>query len=771
MSPTPPPPPSSEAEKQPVPEPHTLNQAPILPPTDAPTAISESTSTPPPAQSVTVVVSPTPQQQEGSAWRKWTSLGAILGVAIGLAAAGYYHSKLPGEFESTARVQVTGPAAAADAATQIAILNSKSVLSTAAAKLDNYRPFQMPPDADEGKRAAFLEKGLIITPAVTAEAGSTFHVTFRGPHPADSPKYLMAIVDAYKSDLSNRPAGAVPAPRPAARPTPDATPTGPDPAGLERAKLEQELAALTKDEPAAIEKRIADARAAVDAEQARLKKLDRELAVIRGAGTSRKDRLATMDELGIKYERPEVPSSVLADAKVAEDNLRALQLKKAELGQRLGAEHRDMLALDQQMDLMKERIAKAAPATPVGPDELEKHRQALESERGQIVARTAIPAAIVAGNEKLLEQVLAIRKQIDALPAPRNAVAATPKQEPLPVKAEPPVSYSVQAVVSTQDGTRVSPPWSRSLVPGGAIGLISGALLGLLYGLLFTGTKPAPRKVMKPYRPMVSPVIRASSPSVPITSGPKLGVQVFANVPAITDAPVEKRSVGGWSPLLVAFSRPSSVEAEVFRMARRELTSALHSRGHQVIPITSPGVGDGKSFVAANLALSLAQAGKRVVLVDCDLRRAKQQELFRLTRLGDSLKSLMSSDVDLRMAVRSCEVPNLFLLPAGRGVSDPQELLSRPKFRELLAELKSSYEYVILDAPATEDTEAFAALASAADGVVMVVRNNSDAPARSDRARNQVIASGSRVLGAIVNAAPAPSTPPAQESPKALAMA
>ena len=55
--------------------------------------------------------------------------------------------------------------------------------------------------------------------------------------------------------------------------------------------------------------------------------------------------------------------------------------------------------------------------------------------------------------------------------------------------------------------------------------------------------------------------------------------------------------------------------------------------------------------------------------------------------------------MDLRMAVRSCEVPNLFLLPAGRGPMDAVDLLTRPKFRELIAELKSSYEYVILDAP------------------------------------------------------------------------
>ena len=305
----------------------------------------------------------------------------------------------------------------------------------------------------------------------------------------------------------------------------------------------------------------------------------------------------------------------------------------------------------------------------------------------------------------------------------------------------------------------MSPQLHKSLVPGGAIGLLAGGLLGLLGSLMFNRTKPV-RKAPRPIKQETYSV-RASSQAVPITSGPKLGVPVFANVPALrTDVPLEKKSAEGLSPQLVAFSRPSSGEAEVFRNARRELFHSLQNRGHQVVPITSPGNGDGKSLVAANLAISIAQSGKRVVLVDCDLKNARIQELFRLTRLGDSLKSIMASEVDLRMALRSCEVPNLFVLPAGRGQMDPADLLTRPKFRELIAELKSSYEYVILDAPSTLVEQEFAALASTADGVVLVVRAGSDALARSDRARAQVIAAGARVLGAIVNAAPpAPDAP------------
>lgn len=751
----------TEPEKQPLP--NASAQASILPPTDAPAGISESIPAPPPTQSVTVVVSPTAQPAQTSSWLKWTALGAVLGLALGTAAGWYYHTKLPGEFQSVAKLTVTGPSAANDADAQIAILRSKAVLASAASKLDEQRPWQMPPDQDASKRVAFLEKGLMVSPELGG-AGTTLNVSFRGPHPVDTPKYLRTVVDAYKADLAGRKAGEVPAPRPAPSAAPDTT-------EAERAKLQGELAALTKDEASVITKRIADVQAKLDADAARSTRIDADLAKIRAAGSARRDRLALMEELGIKSERPEVPAAALAEAKLAEESLRSLQAKKTELGQRLGPDHRDMVALDEQIAVMKDRIAKAVPVQPAGPDELEKRQKELESEKAAIAARAAAPAAAIAADKKMLEQVNALQARIDALPAPK---AAAPAPKETVVVKDAPTTFSVNAIVPTTNGERVSPPWAQSMVPGGAIGLMAGAFLGLLRSL-FSAPKTAARKFAKPYKPMVSPVARTSSPAVPITSGPKLAVPVFANVPKIVDGPVDKKSGSGWSPKLVAFSKPNSVEAEVFRIARRELTNSLHNRGHQVVPVTSPGVGDGKSLVAANLAMSLAQSGKRVVLVDCDLKRGKIQELFRLTRLGDSLKSIMSAEVDLRMAVRSTEVPNLFLLPAGRHVEDSLDLLSRPKFRELIAELKASYEYVILDAPGTDEAAEFGILAGVADGVVMVVRNSPDAPARSERAKNAVIAAGSRVIGAIVNAAPAPSAPPAEtapaDRPKALAMA
>ena len=774
VPPPPPPPPSSEPSKQPDAPRLDLAppaaQLPILPPTNAPTSISEPTSAPPPTQSVTVVVSPTTETPRTNPWLRWTRVGALVGLVLGLGGAAYYHSKLPGEFESTARVQVNGPAASADADVQIGILRSRAVLERAAQKLDDFRPFEMPPPKSDAERVAYLGKGLSVSPELGASSGSTLNVTFRGPHPTDTPKYLRAIVDAYKVELANRPAAPIPPSKPsvdAPAPVPVASLTVKQ-IEAEQDQLNKQLAG--KDDAAAIEKRLTASRTSADQMQVQLRGLDRDLALIRATGTARRDRLAAMEELGIKADRTVASPTAEAEAKSAEEALRALQLKKAELGQRLGAEHRDMVALDEQMAFMKDRIAKARPEVPAGPDELDKHRVKLEADRAGLAAKTGVVAGTIATDQKLLVEVAGLRTRLNELNVQRPpANVPQPKEAVASKEPAAPTTYSVQAVVPSNEGGRVSPQLYKSLVPGGAIGLLSGGLLGLLGSLVFNRSKPV-RKLPKPIKPEVY-TVRVSSQSVPITSGPRLGVPVFANVPTLrADVELEKRSAEGLSPLLVAFTRPSSAEAEVFRNARRELATALHSRGHQVVPVTSPGTGDGKSLVAANLAISIAQSGKRVVLVDCDLKNAKIQELFRLTRLGDSLKSIMASEVDLRMALRSCEVPNLFVLPAGRGVTDPLDLLTRTKFREVIAELKSSYEYVILDAPSTLSEQEFAAISGTADGVVLVVRSGSDALARSDRARAQVIAAGARVLGAIVNAAPPAPDSVAEVKPKVLAL-
>lgn len=693
-----------------------------------------------PNPDVTAVVPalpPAPLAKSEQSRRALVITGGVMGLIAGLA-AGYDHfRRQPAVYESTAAVTGTDPGA----------VLAPAVLDRAARRLDAMQPFVPPLPETTSARVAFLRENVKLE----SENGAA-RLAFRGPNPGDAPKYLRAVADAHAAESPPRPP-LPPAPAPKTADTPPVVDTT-----AERDALLKELAAVTAEEPAAVETRLAGNKAALTAARGKVTDLAADLAAIAAAGTKRADRIVVMKRFGVAPD-PEPPADPAK--KELETQLVSFRQRKAELGRRLGPEHRDMVALDEQINFVLERLAAFVPKAPV-EDELDRHRTKLAATKPPLDANVARLTSAVAKDEATLAAAAPIRAKLDQLaarPQPPAVRAQAPDADP----PAPPLAASRPAVVSPPtDAVRVSPLLASSLVPAGGFGLLAGLVIGFLTALGATAWANRPRRAPKaaaPPKPVVfsATVRRTGSTRLARYDGPSLGVPVLGSIPQIRpDLPVEKKSVEGWAPVLVSFTRPNGPEAEAFRAARRELVAALGSVGHKAVVVTSPGAGDGKTTTAANLALSLAQSGKRVLLVDCDYRGTRMQELFRLGRLGDSLKSVMLNDVDLRSAVRTCEVANLFLLPAGRNPVDGAELLTRAKFRELVADLKASYEYVILDAPPTTAAAELKALADQADGMVLVVRGGPDAGSRAGTATSEVAAAGSRVLGAIVTAAPPP---------------
>jgi len=678
--------------------------------------------------------------------------GGFVGLVAGLA-AGYEHfRKQPAEYASTA--VVSGRDAAA--------VTAPPVLDRAARRLDALEPFAPPLPATTSGRVAYLTEHL----SVEARDG-TFRVVFRGPNPADTAKYLQAVTDAYVAEGTPRTPLPLP-PAPGAAPTaPSPTPVNPDArVADERQKLERELAAVTAEPLPAVEARLTQNKAALATTQGKLRDTDRDLKAIDAAGTDPTRRVVLMKQFGVTpdAEPPVVPT---AEEKEYATQLVSFQRRKAELGRRLGPEHRDMVALDEQIRFVRDLLAKAVPPKRA-EDALARHAKVLTDRWAKLNTDASALAEAVRRDEATLAAAAPIRAKLDQLvgrpPAPQP-FPVPPPQPPAPGMANTPLPTPVAAgpdvISSPAEGVRVSPLLAASLVPGGAIGLAGGLVLGFLASLLTGAVANRPKREPKlkaaPKPVEQSGTVRRSGLTRVVKyDGPPLGVPIIGQIPALRlDLPVEKKSVEGWSPALVSYARPNGPEAEAFRAARRALTDALGSVGHKAVVVTSPGDGDGKTTTAANLALSLAQSGKRVLLIDCDYRGTKQQELFRLGRLGDSLKSVLTSDVDLRVAVRGCEVANLFLLPAGRGPVDGADLLTRAKFKDLVAELKAQYEYVVLDAPPTTAEKELKSLAEQADGMLLVVRGGADAASRAATATSEVARAGSRVLGAVVTAAPA----------------
>ncbi|MCU1466628.1 MAG: hypothetical protein JWM72_2556 [Actinomycetia bacterium] len=140
--------------------------------------------------------------------------------------------------------------------------------------------------------------------------------------------------------------------------------------------------------------------------------------------------------------------------------------------------------------------------------------------------------------------------------------------------------------------------------------------------------------------------------------------------------------------------------------------------------VTSASPGEGKTTIAANLSVSLARGGARVLVVDCDLRHPALHQQFGVdTEVG--LSSILTASTPTRRAVRTVDAggTSLDVLPAGPRLSDPADLLVRPDVAELLEQLKAEYDHVVLDGPSILSTADALALARVADGVLLVVQS------------------------------------------------
>jgi capsular exopolysaccharide synthesis family protein len=197
---------------------------------------------------------------------------------------------------------------------------------------------------------------------------------------------------------------------------------------------------------------------------------------------------------------------------------------------------------------------------------------------------------------------------------------------------------------------------------------------------------------------------------------------------------------------------PHSLAAEAFRSVRTATVFALPS-GTGVIVVTSAHTGEGKSVCASNLACSLARAGKKTLLVDADMRRPVQHEVYGVPS-GTGLAGLLGSAVGRKSAIVARVANGLDLLPAGEAGGRPAELCEGPVLGELIGSLRADYECIVVDAPPVLETSEARVLAALADAVVFVLRLEvSKAPALK-RAAGILRGVGARILGCLPNGAP-----------------
>ena len=226
-----------------------------------------------------------------------------------------------------------------------------------------------------------------------------------------------------------------------------------------------------------------------------------------------------------------------------------------------------------------------------------------------------------------------------------------------------------------------------------------------------------------------------------------LDARVLGVIPRLSKAELAEVD----EPGLVVHQRPGSLAAEAYRGLRTGLEFARRPLDARVLLVCSPSPADGKSTVSSNLAVGLAQAGRRVLLIDGDLRKPSQDRIHNLRR-DPGLSQVLRDAIDWRAAAQSTAVPGLDLMPTGPAVENPAELLMSGRFGSLVDELRRAYDLVLIDTSPLLYVADPTIVAPSADGIVLVVRPSELKRAAAERVAEVLQMMGTPVLGAVVNA-------------------
>ena len=209
----------------------------------------------------------------------------------------------------------------------------------------------------------------------------------------------------------------------------------------------------------------------------------------------------------------------------------------------------------------------------------------------------------------------------------------------------------------------------------------------------------------------------------------------------------------GVSKELIAAWDPFHPVVEEMRALRTQLLIRWHNpdAGRRTLAICSPNAREGRSFIAANLAVVFSQLGQRTLLVDADFRAPRQQAIFNVPdRFG--LSSVLSGRSDLSAALPVSGLTGLSVLPAGPLPPNPLELLSRPGFAALLQRAASEYDLVLIDTPAATEYADAQAITFRAGDALLVSRKDQTRVNETERAVRDLTDASARIVGTVMNA-------------------
>ena len=438
------------------------------------------------------------------------------------------------------------------------------------------------------------------------------------------------------------------------------------------------------------------------------------------ARTDRFEKEALYNQLkGLENDRTALDTfpAILSNAFIQQlkSQLADLQRQQAQMADRLGEKHPDMIKQSSAIQSTEAKLS--AEISKVVQSVRNEFLSAQAQERSLSEALNAQKADALSLNRTGIEYGV-LRREAES----NKQMYETLMQRAKETGISGELKTSNIRVVDQAEVPRapISPNKSRDLLLGFLGGIIAGVGLALFVGSLDNNVKNPDE--IKQY----------------------LGLSFLGLVPAISG----KELVDGRSPLLVD-AVPQNF-AEAFRGIRTNVMFSSAEEGPRSVVVTSTQPFEGKTIVAANLAMSLAQTGQRVLLIDADMRKPRQHDLMNVEQ-DPGLSSLLVGRAKAADAIRTSAAGNLWVLPAGPNPPNPAELLGSTRFKELLKALGQHFDWLVVDSPPVMAVTDASVIGHLTTGVVFVIGSEQVNRHTARTAVDQLRASKATILGSVLN--------------------
>lgn len=201
---------------------------------------------------------------------------------------------------------------------------------------------------------------------------------------------------------------------------------------------------------------------------------------------------------------------------------------------------------------------------------------------------------------------------------------------------------------------------------------------------------------------------------------------------------------------LITVENPKSIVSEQYRTVRTNIRFSTTDDDLRSILFTSSSPSEGKSTSAANIAIVFAQEGRRVLLIDADMRKPTMHHTFHINN-GRGLSSLLTRQATMQEVIIDSEIENLFLMPCGPIPPNPAELIGSRTMKVLIEQLKNDFDLIVFDAPPLLSVADAQILSNECDGTILVVNTGSTEKEAALKAKETLQSANARILGVLMN--------------------